>query len=87
MRYWTECREFFRQFREQYGTTGSILPSSRSLARALTRPMREATGPLLLDRLGEGQECKHRWNLVKSGETALLLLRRYETYMVSSERQ
>jgi len=30
--------------------------------------MREATGPLLLDRLGEGQECKHRWNLVKSGE-------------------
>ena len=35
MRYWTECREFFRQFREQYETTGSVLPSSWALARAL----------------------------------------------------
>src|SRR5215831_3421057 len=40
MRYWTECREFFRQFREQYFTTGSILPSSAGLARALTAPLR-----------------------------------------------
>ena len=24
MRYWAECREFFRQFRQQYDTTGSI---------------------------------------------------------------
>src|SRR5438309_1799661 len=37
MRYWTECREFFRQFRNQYFTTGSILPSSRALGRALVR--------------------------------------------------
>jgi phospholipid N-methyltransferase len=45
MRYWTECREFFRQFRQQYDTTGSVLPSSRALARALTRPMRREKGP------------------------------------------
>ena len=40
MHHWTECRQFYRQFREQYHTTGSILPSSRALARAMTRPMR-----------------------------------------------
>src|SRR5438270_2947930 len=54
MRYWTECREFFRQFREQYGTTGSILPSSRSLARALTRPMREHRGARRVLEVGPG---------------------------------
>lgn len=42
MRYWDECRAFFRQFRQQYHTTGSILPSSRALARALCRPLRRA---------------------------------------------
>src|SRR5262249_41077519 len=45
MRYWTECREFFGQFRRHYFTTGSIMPSSRALARALTGPMRRRTGP------------------------------------------
>ena len=40
MRYWTEVREFYRQFRQQYFTTGSILPSSRALARALVSQMR-----------------------------------------------
>ena len=54
MRYWTECREFFRQFRQQYNTTGSILPSSRSLARALTRPMRERDGPRRVLEVGPG---------------------------------
>jgi phospholipid N-methyltransferase len=41
MRYWTECREFFGEFRRHYSTTGSILPSSRSLARALASPVRQ----------------------------------------------
>jgi len=45
MRYWTECQAFFRQFRQQYETTGSVMPSSRALARALTRPMRREKGP------------------------------------------
>ncbi len=54
MRYWTECQEFFRQFRQQYGTTGSILPSSRALARALTRPMRRRNGPRRVLEVGPG---------------------------------
>jgi phospholipid N-methyltransferase len=54
MRYWTECREFFRQFRTQFYTTGSIIPSSRALARALTRPMRRADGPRRILEAGPG---------------------------------
>jgi phosphatidylethanolamine/phosphatidyl-N-methylethanolamine N-methyltransferase len=54
MRYWTECREFFGQFRRQYPTTGSILPSSRALGRALTRPMRQARGPRRILEVGPG---------------------------------
>jgi phospholipid N-methyltransferase len=54
MRYWTECTQFYRQFREQYHTTGSILPSSRALARALTRPMRHAKPPRRILEVGPG---------------------------------
>jgi phospholipid N-methyltransferase len=54
MRYWTECRAFYRQFREQYGTTGSVMPSSRALARALTRPMRACASPRRVLEVGPG---------------------------------
>ncbi len=54
MRYWAECRAFFGQFREQYHTTGSILPSSRALGRALTRPMRGAGPPRRILEVGPG---------------------------------
>jgi phosphatidylethanolamine/phosphatidyl-N-methylethanolamine N-methyltransferase len=54
MQYWTECKEFFGQFRQQYHTTGSILPSSRALGRALTRPMRQKTGPRRILEVGPG---------------------------------
>ncbi len=54
MGYWTECRAFFGQFRRQYQTTGSILPSSPSLARALVRPMRQARGPRRILEVGPG---------------------------------
>ena len=54
MRYWAECRAFFGQFREQYHTTGSILPSSRALGRALTRPMRQAAPPRRILEVGPG---------------------------------
>ncbi len=54
MRYWDDCQAFYRQFREQYTTTGSIVPSSRALARALTRPMRRAAGPRRLLEVGPG---------------------------------
>lgn len=54
MQYWTECQEFFRQFRDQYTTTGSILPSSRRLARALTQPLRRAAKPRKILEIGPG---------------------------------
>ena len=43
MRYLTECREFFGQFRQQYHDTGSI-SSSRYLARALASPLARRRG-------------------------------------------
>jgi phospholipid N-methyltransferase len=54
MRYWTECREFFGQFRQNYFTTGSILPSSRALGRALTAPMKRGAGPRTILEVGPG---------------------------------
>ena len=54
MRYWAEYSQFYRQFREQYHTTGSILPSSRALARAMTRPMRQMRKPRRILEVGPG---------------------------------
>jgi phosphatidylethanolamine/phosphatidyl-N-methylethanolamine N-methyltransferase len=54
MHYWTECQQFYRQFREQYHTTGSILPSSKALGRAMTRPMRQSKGPRRILEVGPG---------------------------------
>jgi len=54
MRYWTECQQFYRQFRQQYHTTGSIVPSSRALARALTLPMRQSKKPRRILEIGPG---------------------------------
>jgi phospholipid N-methyltransferase len=54
MRYLTECREFFQQFRRQYHNTGSILPSSRPLARALTSRLRGRRGPARILEVGPG---------------------------------
>lgn len=54
MHYWTECQQFYRQFRDQYHTTGSILPSSRALGRAMTRPMRRCPPPRRILEIGPG---------------------------------
>jgi phospholipid N-methyltransferase len=54
MRYWTECREFYRQFRQQYRNTGSILPSGRPLARALASEFRRRAGPAHVLEVGPG---------------------------------
>lgn len=54
MHYWTECQQFYRQFRDQYHTTGSILPSSQALARAMTRPMRQERRPRKILEVGPG---------------------------------
>ena len=54
MRYLTECREFYGEFRRQYRNTGSILPSSRSLARALVSEIRRSAGPRRILEVGPG---------------------------------
>jgi phospholipid N-methyltransferase len=54
MRYLTECREFYQQFRQAYRNTGSILPSSRGLARALTSPLRRHKEPVAILEVGPG---------------------------------
>ncbi|MFN0195559.1 MAG: class I SAM-dependent methyltransferase [Planctomycetaceae bacterium] len=48
--------EFFRQFRRQFHTTGSIAPSSRWLARSLAGPFmrREQNRPVRLLEIGPG---------------------------------
>ena len=40
MRYWVECGDFFRECRRHFRSTGSILPSSPFLARALAAQLR-----------------------------------------------
>jgi phospholipid N-methyltransferase len=54
MHYFAECQHFYRQFRDQFHTTGSIMPSSRALARAMTRPMRNAPSPRRILEVGPG---------------------------------
>ena len=46
--------EFFRQFRTRFKTTGSVLPSSRFLARAMTGPMKRYEGPARILEIGPG---------------------------------
>jgi phospholipid N-methyltransferase len=41
MRYWSECGNFFRECRRHFRNTGSVLPSSPFLARALAAQLRE----------------------------------------------
>jgi phospholipid N-methyltransferase len=54
MRFWVECGEFFRQFRQHFRTTGAILPSSRFLARALVSQLRGPRAPARILEVGPG---------------------------------
>jgi phosphatidylethanolamine/phosphatidyl-N-methylethanolamine N-methyltransferase len=54
MSYLTDCREFYGEFRRHYFTTGSILPSSRALARALVSEMRRRPGAARILEVGPG---------------------------------
>jgi phospholipid N-methyltransferase len=49
-----EHLEFFRQFRTQFQTTGSIVPSSRYLARAMTAQIAAPRGPARILEVGPG---------------------------------
>jgi phospholipid N-methyltransferase len=46
--------EFLRQFRTQFHTTGAIAPSSRRLARAMTRHIDAPRGPARILEVGPG---------------------------------
>jgi phospholipid N-methyltransferase len=54
MRYLSQCRQFYQEFRRTFDTTGSILPSSRSLARAMVWPFRRRRGPARVLEVGAG---------------------------------
>jgi phosphatidylethanolamine/phosphatidyl-N-methylethanolamine N-methyltransferase len=49
-----ECRDFFRQFRRHYHTTGAVLPSSRFLARALTAELAQLRRAARILEVGPG---------------------------------
>lgn len=49
-----EQLNFIRQVRQRFYTTGAVLPSSRFLAKATTRPLREWQGPKRVLELGPG---------------------------------
>jgi phospholipid N-methyltransferase len=51
---WSDYRVFYREFRENFETTGAILPSGRSLAKALTRYVPEPGPPRRILEVGPG---------------------------------
>jgi phosphatidylethanolamine/phosphatidyl-N-methylethanolamine N-methyltransferase len=55
MRYLSQCSQFYREFRRTFGTTGSILPSSPNLARAMVWALRRPRrGPIRVLEVGAG---------------------------------
>jgi phospholipid N-methyltransferase len=54
MKFLAESRAFLRQFRTQYFTTGSVLPSSRALGRALVRHVHASPPPRKILEVGPG---------------------------------
>lgn len=78
---------FFREFRTRFETTGAVAPSSRFLAAAMTRPLRDRSGPVRILEVGPGTGAvtgrivKHlgagdHFDLVEINETFADLLRR-----------
>jgi phosphatidylethanolamine/phosphatidyl-N-methylethanolamine N-methyltransferase len=70
MRYLTQCRHFYKEFRRTFGTTGSILPSSRNLAREMVWPLRRprATVRVLEVGAGTGAVTAEILRLLKPGD-------------------
>jgi phospholipid N-methyltransferase len=54
MSFWSDHRVFFREFRENFHTTGAILPSGSALARALSRYVTESGPPRRILEVGPG---------------------------------
>jgi phospholipid N-methyltransferase len=54
MSFLSECRAFWRESRRHFHTTGSVMPSSRFLARALARPLDATKPPRRILEVGPG---------------------------------
>jgi phospholipid N-methyltransferase len=54
MRFWMECGSFFRECRRHFRDTGSLLPSSKFLARALAAELRKPRPPARILEVGPG---------------------------------
>lgn len=54
MRFWAECGTFFREYRRHSRNTGSLLPSSKFLARALADQLRPPRQPARILEVGPG---------------------------------
>lgn len=54
MRFWVECGGFLRESRRHFRNTGSLLPSSRFLAKALVTELRKPRGPCRILEVGPG---------------------------------
>lgn len=54
MRFLAECGTFFRESRRHFRDTGSLLPSSKFLARALVSELRKPRGPCRILEVGPG---------------------------------
>jgi phosphatidylethanolamine/phosphatidyl-N-methylethanolamine N-methyltransferase len=54
MRFWAEYGTFFREFRRHFRDTGSLLPSSKFLARALVSELRKPRAPSRILEVGPG---------------------------------
>lgn len=50
----SDLREFFKQIRQEFTTTGAVAPSGRFLAKAITKPMGELHGPRRICEIGPG---------------------------------
>src|SRR5437660_7835944 len=54
MRFLSECGQFIRESRRHFHEIGSVLPSSRFLARALVSEMKKTQGPCRVLEVGSG---------------------------------
>lgn len=56
-----DYRIFWREFRENFHSTGAVLPSGRALSKALSRYVREGTPPRRILEVGPGTGAVTRW--------------------------
>ena len=86
-RMFSEYRDFFREFRSRFETTGAVAPSGRFLATALTGPLKQHDGAVRVLEVGPGTgavtrhvvRClkpEDRFDLVELNENFVALLSR-----------